>query len=193
MSRITSLTVVNVNTEKRFGFARTKEVAGDVFFHFDDLPSGFETIRRGAVLQGVVSQSPKGFRLSKIEVVQNSSKEALKDPFVFFALASVILWAVTAAIIYTSFQVSAFIAVIIGLNVAALMLMGFDKSLARSQSTRIPEVVLYSIALIGGSPGVFLGMHVFRHKTRKAEFNFVIFIVIAAQIFLFRYLGGGTQ
>jgi uncharacterized membrane protein YsdA (DUF1294 family) len=45
------------------------------------------------------------------------------------------------------------------------------------------------MALLGGSPGVLLGIHVFRHKTRKASFQFVLLLIVVAQFALLRALG----
>jgi uncharacterized membrane protein YsdA (DUF1294 family) len=78
----------------------------------------------------------------------------------------------------------------VGVNVAAIFCMGLDKSLARSNALRIPEVVLYTLALLGGVPGILLGIHVFRHKTQKAAFQFVLLVVVAAQVALLKLLRG---
>jgi uncharacterized membrane protein YsdA (DUF1294 family) len=48
--------------------------------------------------------------------------------------------------------------------------MGIDKALAVGRLSRISERSLWSAALLGGFPGVFIGAYVFHHKTSKAEF-----------------------
>jgi uncharacterized membrane protein YsdA (DUF1294 family) len=52
--------------------------------------------------------------------------------------------------------------------------MGFDKISARANFERVPEMWFFLISLAGGFIGVILGMFVFRHKTRKATFQFKI-------------------
>jgi uncharacterized membrane protein YsdA (DUF1294 family) len=79
-------------------------------------------------------------------------------------------------------------AVFLALNVGAVFFMGLDKALARSGSVRTPEVVVFVIALLGGSPGVLLGIHVFKHKTRKASFQFVLLLIVVAQLWILRML-----
>lgn len=64
--------------------------------------------------------------------------------------------------------------------------MGFDKSLARSQSPRVPEIVLFVIALLGGSPGIFFGVHFFKHKTKKAYFQFILLLIFCVQLYVAR-------
>ncbi len=60
---------------------------------------------------------------------------------------------------------------------------GIDKALARSQARRrIPEKTLHFFALIGGTPGAFLGQQLFRHKTVKSRFRLVFWLVVVFQL-----------
>lgn len=57
------------------------------------------------------------------------------------------------------------------LNIFALGLMGWDKHRSRvTGADRIPEGLLFFLAVMGGSLGVFFGMFLFRHKTRTPYF-----------------------
>lgn len=47
---------------------------------------------------------------------------------------------------------------------------GLDKWKARRNAWRIPERVLLTLALLGGSLGALAGMAMFHHKTRKPKF-----------------------
>ena len=53
-----------------------------------------------------------------------------------------------------------------------LALMGIDKHRARTRRWRIPEKTLFLTAALGGSPGVWAGMYLFRHKTKHKAFTF---------------------
>lgn len=66
-------------------------------------------------------------------------------------------------------------------NVIAFLLYGLDKQKAKRRKWRIPESVLLTAAVIGGSAGAFLGMRLFRHKTRKAKFYFGIPVMLILQ------------
>ena len=48
--------------------------------------------------------------------------------------------------------------------------MGLDKLLAVERLSRMRERTLWLVALVGGSPGIFVGGVVFHHKTSKAGF-----------------------
>ena len=74
------------------------------------------------------------------------------------------------------------------LNVLAFCVYGFDKWSARRERRRVPEKTLFALALLGGSVGAFLGMRVFRHKTRHWYFAFGIPAIIAAQAALAGFL-----
>jgi uncharacterized membrane protein YsdA (DUF1294 family) len=56
-----------------------------------------------------------------------------------------------------------------------------DKVRARSGSSRIPERVLLGLALVGGSPGLLVGMLVAHHKTRKLAFIVPLILIVSAQ------------
>lgn len=77
------------------------------------------------------------------------------------------------------------IAYLVLVNAAALVLMLADKQKARHGAWRIPEATLMGIALIGGSIGAILGMHLFRHKTRHLKFTLGLPLILAVQVWLF--------
>lgn len=67
------------------------------------------------------------------------------------------------------------------LSFAGLISMGLDKRRAVRNKWRIPESTLLLIAWIGGGIGSFLGMRIFRHKTKHRKF--VILLPIAAVLY----------
>ena len=56
------------------------------------------------------------------------------------------------------------------INFITLITYGIDKHKARKYQWRISENMLMGLALIGGFVGAFLGMQLFRHKTRHMKF-----------------------
>ena len=59
-------------------------------------------------------------------------------------------------------------------NIIAFVLMGSDKSRARQQQFRISEICLLIFGFLGPL-GVWTGMVIFNHKTRKLWFQFLMF------------------
>ena len=54
------------------------------------------------------------------------------------------------------------------------LLYGFDKAQSKNGGWHVPEVVLHGLALAGGFPGGWAGRSIFRHKTKKGIFVFVL-------------------
>jgi uncharacterized membrane protein YsdA (DUF1294 family) len=61
---------------------------------------------------------------------------------------------------------------------------GYDKAIAGSSRTRVPEIVLLALTFFGGTLGALAGRALFRHKTRKSSFVRSFWAVIAIQILL---------
>lgn len=76
-------------------------------------------------------------------------------------------------------------------NLIGFLSMYVDKRRARKHLWRIPETTLFIIAIIGGSIGSIVGMHLFRHKTRHWYFVYgmpAILIIQIALVALLLYL-----
>ena len=73
---------------------------------------------------------------------------------------------------------------LIVVNAAAFLLMLIDKIKAKKKMWRIPERVLLGVSAIGGSLGGFLGMQVFRHKTKHLQFAIGIPVMLVVHIML---------
>ena len=69
-------------------------------------------------------------------------------------------------------------------NAAALLVYGYDKAIAGSDRSRVPERLLLAMAMSGGSVGAYVGMQVFRHKTSKASFRWRFWLVVVLQVAL---------
>ena len=69
-------------------------------------------------------------------------------------------------------------------NAAGFLLMLVDKIKAKKNAWRIPESVLFLIAVLGGSLGSLLGMYTFRHKTRHIQFTLGMPLIFATQTVL---------
>jgi len=73
---------------------------------------------------------------------------------------------------------------LLGINLLGFFIMGIDKQRAKRQEWRIPETTLFSVALVGGSIGCLLGMHVFRHKTQKPLFIYGMPVILVIQLLI---------
>lgn len=69
-----------------------------------------------------------------------------------------------------------------GINLLALVLCGIDKWKARRDRWRIPEKTLFLSAILGGSIGLLVGMHLFRHKTKHKSFAIGVPLIFTLQL-----------
>lgn len=112
-----------------------------------------------------------------------------RRPYIFFSLSSVFILATLIVLFILYFNFSPSTAYLVGINATGLIVMGLDKSFARSGALRVPEKVLHGVALVGGSIGVLLGINFFRHKSRKPAFQIILVLLGCAQVLLLRALG----
>ena len=70
------------------------------------------------------------------------------------------------------------------INLVGFVMMCADKQLAIHHKNRVPEKVLFLIAIIGGSLGGILGMYAFRHKTKHVSFVIGMPVILIIQLVL---------
>ena len=67
-------------------------------------------------------------------------------------------------------------------NIIAFILYGLDKKYAREGRWRIPEKTLLGIAMIGGAAGAWIGMQMFRHKTKHLSFRVLVPVFVLVHV-----------
>ena len=77
------------------------------------------------------------------------------------------------------------------INLLGFVLYGVDKAKSKGKSRRIPERTLLWVARLGGGLGCWLGMMLFRHKTKHTRFMILVplwtVLWTAAVVLLERY------
>lgn len=74
------------------------------------------------------------------------------------------------------------------INIIGFFSMGIDKAKAKAKAWRISEKTLLSIAVLGGAVGVWLGMEVFRHKTKHMHFKYGVPLIFIIEVLAWFYL-----
>lgn len=70
------------------------------------------------------------------------------------------------------------------MSIFAFTMMWADKRQAQARGPRIPEKRLWLVAAIGGGIGAYLGMMLFRHKTKHTNFRIGFFALALMQAIL---------
>jgi len=74
------------------------------------------------------------------------------------------------------------------INLITLGAMLLDKAAAKAHGSRISELTIFFLSLIGGVWGTIAGMFLFHHKTSKPDFQAVIFFIMLLNLALLYYL-----
>lgn len=76
-------------------------------------------------------------------------------------------------------------------SIIAFFVYGIDKRKAQKSRWRISEKALLCLSFFGGALGGYLGMKVFRHKTKHWYFHVVHILAFVWQIALCIYVAKG--
>lgn len=117
-------------------------------------------------------------------------RRILRSPVFIFSVSAFALTSAMSLLLYSFGITSPYWMYMLSLNVVAFVFYGFDKLKSLSDGFRVPEAVLHLLALAGGFAGGFCGRSVFRHKTQKPIFFFILCIGASVHIvyILSRYL-----
>ena len=70
---------------------------------------------------------------------------------------------------------------LLGINILSVFVTAYDKFIAGTGKRRVPEQTLFLLALVGGSPAMYLTMLLFRHKTLHKRFMLGLPFIMALQ------------
>ena len=101
----------------------------------------------------------------------------LRYGFVIFCITAGL-----AGVLWAGIRLDPLPAWLVAVNLAAIGAYGYDKSIADSGRMRIPEAVLLSLGAAGGTPGAWLGMRLFHHKTLKTSFQLKFWGIAGVQV-----------
>jgi uncharacterized membrane protein YsdA (DUF1294 family)/cold shock CspA family protein len=177
--------VVMFDAGRGFGFIRpdgTKEGDDkDVFVHVRNV-IGHQNLHPGQGASYHLTRTDKG--LSAINVQPGS---VLGTPYLKYSLIGIVSALLLLLALTTALNRPSSFALWLGMWVIALSLVtfgiyGFDKARAQGGGGRVPEAVLHVLGLLGGTPGAFVAMRLFHHKTSKRSFQAVFWLIVAVQI-----------
>lgn len=108
-----------------------------------------------------------------------------RSPKQTFGVVTVVLVFIVGFAAYTyasQYQLPRYLVWLVTLSVVTFIWYGFDKGQSKRGGLRVPEIVLQLLAVAGGFPGGWLGMIVFRHKTRHG--SFIVVLVLSTLLHL---------
>ena len=78
-----------------------------------------------------------------------------------------------------------FLCYLLFINLCGVFAMYSDKNKSKKGKWRTPENTLFAIASAFGALGIFIGMRLFRHKTKHNKFVIGIPLILVVQVFIF--------
>lgn len=189
------------NDERGFGFIKPDTGGQDIFVNIKAFARGEARPVEGSLLSFTVEMGQEGKkRATAVQHVRSASatasrpsareKVAKTSPpwptLSLVALGGFLLVYLGAAFIWgVSIYVAAAYLV---LSVVTFVTYQIDKSAAESDSWRVAEANLHMLALAGGWPGATLAQQLLRHKSKKAEFRAVHWVMTFGNIAVFIFL-----
>jgi uncharacterized membrane protein YsdA (DUF1294 family) len=105
-----------------------------------------------------------------------------RDPYILYGLVTFVPALVLAVVLYIAVDpLDAVMAWLLAITAVTFLAYGYDKAVAGTGRTRVPERVLLVLALAGGTPGAVAGMLMFHHKTAKGRFQLKFLLVVGVQ------------
>jgi uncharacterized membrane protein YsdA (DUF1294 family)/cold shock CspA family protein len=186
-------TLTRWNDGRGFGFIQPNGGGQDVFVNIKAFARGRGRPADGARLVFAVETGPDG-RKRATAVDYAPAPQSRARPKTPTPTKSSPPWPVLSVIAFCAFPVvyafatwrwgvSAWVlAAYALLSAVTFLVYGIDKSAAARQAWRVPEAHLHLLAFAGGWPGATLAQQWLRHKSKKAEFRFVHWVVVLANL-----------
>lgn len=99
-----------------------------------------------------------------------------------FGLVSTVMGAVLFVLVYGGTGWQPYPVWVLAWSATTFTIYGLDKVLAKASGPRVPEPLMHVLSLIGGFPGGWLGMVLFRHKTNFRRHPLFLPVLVAATI-----------
>lgn len=107
----------------------------------------------------------------------------MTNPYWRFGFWSLAVAVALTLLVFALYQ-NPILAYLLGINAVAVGLFRYDKLIAGSQRTRVPEKILLFLEAIGGTVGAAFAMWGIRphHKTQSIDFLVWFFLILILQL-----------
>ncbi len=100
---------------------------------------------------------------------------------IIFLVITIFLWwaFLKIGLYFDSLKIYALVLYLVAINFTVGFLYLYDKIISSTKAIRVPEIILQTLALLGGSPTALLSQKLFHHKTSKKSFQIVYWLIVA--------------
>jgi len=174
--------VVKFDKKRGFGFIRSDKFSEDVFVHLKNIREQ-QSLSPGQKVEFDTEQTDKG--LSAINVIPGKKQTS---PYWLYGIAAFIMTVGFVMFLFFYLGWHLIIAYLASINLSTLLFYGYDKMIAGSSLLRVPEWILHSLSIGGGSPAGLVAQKMFRHKTIKGSFQLVYWAIVIIQVLILIWL-----
>jgi len=168
--------VVKYDEKRGFGFIRSKELSQDVFVHVRDIPNQ-QSLSVGQQVVFEARESEKG--LVAANIVPGKKRTS---PYYLYGISAFIVTIIATVFLWSFAHLHIIFAYLLSINLSTFLFYGYDKMIAGSSILRVPEWILHSLSIAGGSPTGLIAQKLFRHKTIKRSFQFIYWTIVIIQV-----------
>jgi uncharacterized membrane protein YsdA (DUF1294 family)/cold shock CspA family protein len=169
------------NDDKGYGFVTPNGGGDRAFVHITAFPSKRHRPVQGDLITYVVVRDARNrLRADEIRFPGRSTPPS-KQGAPRYAAAAALIGLLSCVLVALALAgkisvVLPFIYVLV--SGITFIVYGFDKSAAMNSRRRTPESTLHLLSVLGGWPGALVAQQMFRHKSRKLEFQIVFWLTV---------------
>ncbi len=178
--------------DRGFGFIEPAKGGQEIFVHVKSFSNRFGRPRVGQFVSFEVELNHEGKKRAKnVEVARppaRTARERVEKPAQWGVISTMAipLFIAIYLTVATIWHVSMwFAAGYVALSIVCFFMYAFDKAAAKAGAWRISEASLHAFSLAGGWPGALIAQKLLRHKSSKAEFQFVFWFTVFANVAAF--------
>ncbi len=101
---------------------------------------------------------------------------------ILFSLITFFLLSAIFGLLFLKLKLHPLLAYGIAINGVLFVLYATDKLFSKIKLSRVPEVLLHLLTLLGGTPAAFLAQNLLRHKTIKEHFRKQFYAIVGIQL-----------
>lgn len=172
-------TVKEYKRDRGFGFIRPDAGGSDVFLHVTELRRHQRLPKAGDRVSYIMIRDRRGrIRAKQARLVGLKPSWNVQAGIVAWCFGlEIVLMALLGLMPMEPLLIGHFVVMLI-MGPATFEAYGIDKRRAELGKSRIPEITLHTMELLGGWPGALFAQHMFRHKLQKLQYQIVYSAIV---------------
>jgi uncharacterized membrane protein YsdA (DUF1294 family)/cold shock CspA family protein len=181
-------TITTWKDEQGYGFIHPDDGSPDLFIHVSAVQKHQRRPKQGDKVRYEVAMNEKRGQpqAAQVEIEGVALAGILWGSLGVWLLGFIVLTLFCLRVIEVPVLLIVYLALSLLISLITFEIYGLDKrrATAQQQQPRVPESTLHFLELIGGWPGALIAQHYFRHKVRKPDYQFVFWLIVAANVAL---------